>query len=244
MSPEERTDALASLAALRPALLRVAHYLSRDSSRAEDLVQATLLSGIEHIDSWQGRGPLKNWLIRILTNQNRREQRNREATVETVMWEQLAADAGWASDAEFESSERIGQVQRAILQLSEDDRELLLLRDVEGIEGNEAAEILGLTLAAIKSRLHRARLRLLAAIREGYAVPHQVNADHTMTCMEVLQCLGDYVDGSLGPPAVASVDAHLRNCDRCRLFSRRYTTLLAQLPEIRAVDDASGSTTA
>jgi len=242
LSPEERSDALTSLAEARPALLRVARYLSLDASKAEDLVQATLLSGIEHIDSWQGHGPIRNWLIRILTNQHRRGSRNRESTVDTETWEQLASDAGWGSDAGVDRSEQIAQVQQAILHLSEQDRELLLLRDVEELEGSEAAGILGLTLSAMKSRLHRARLRLLAAIEKGPAIPPLSNLQWTaeppttpvpaMTCMEVLQCLADYLDATLSPQAVSVVDAHLSTCNRCHLFSTRYASLLAQLPRI------------
>jgi RNA polymerase sigma-70 factor (ECF subfamily) len=51
-------------------------------------------------------------------------------------------------------------LERALAELPEESREVLLLRDVEGLTGQEAAGVLGLSLAAMKSRLHRGRLEL------------------------------------------------------------------------------------
>jgi RNA polymerase sigma-70 factor, ECF subfamily len=229
VSASERTETLADLDQFRPALLRWARYLAQDPTVAEDLVQATMLSAIEHFGQWQGRGPLKHWLIRILTNQHRRQGRQREATVDEATWEHLATHAGWAADFSLDRQERIETVQQALLSLPEADREVLLLRDIEGIEGAEAADMLGLSLPALKSKLHRARLRMLAAIQQGPGHPLPHHPATVMSCMEVLQCLGDYVDGALSPPVVAAIDAHLADCGRCRLFSRRYAHLLDQL---------------
>lgn len=58
--------------------------------------------------------------------------------------------------------------ERVLEQLDASDREILLLRDVEGLSGEEVAAILGITIAAMKTRLHRARLRLASKVREAY----------------------------------------------------------------------------
>jgi RNA polymerase sigma-70 factor (ECF subfamily) len=55
--------------------------------------------------------------------------------------------------------------ERSLARLSSEDREILMLRDVEGFSGAEVADLLDLTLPAMKSRLHRARLRLVAAAK-------------------------------------------------------------------------------
>jgi RNA polymerase sigma-70 factor (ECF subfamily) len=218
----------------RTSLLRLARYWTRDATLAEDLVQATLLIAMQSMDTWKGRGPLRNWLIRILANQVKRRARMRETQTEDVAaWDRLAADAGWAADSEFDRAERSELLQQALLSLAEADREVLLLRDVEGLGGEEAAELLGVPLAAMKSRLHRARLRLMAALRKEPATPIEIRERDTMTCLEVLQCLGDYVDGHLDAPAIAAVNAHLDHCQRCAVFSGRYAGLLRQLPVLR-----------
>lgn len=232
MSPEERTNAIAALTAEQPQLLKLARYLCRDSSRAEDLAQATFLSALEHIGSWQGRGSIKNWAVQILMNKHRRQGRNRESFADEATWQQLASTAGWNCESSLKRSEDVEQVQKAILQLAEDDREILLLRDVEGIGGDDTAEMLGLTLTAMKSRLHRARLRLLGALRDVSAVPIHLMSEEAMTCMQVVECLGDYADGCLEQEAIVAIETHLKHCDKCRLFGGRYVKLLDQLPSI------------
>lgn len=82
--------------------------------------------------------------------------------------EDLACAAGFGgSDPEqiVSALEDHALVQRALEQLSEADREVITLRDLEGLSGPETAALLDLDLAAVKTRLHRARLRLLAHIQ-------------------------------------------------------------------------------
>ena len=81
---------------------------------------------------------------------------------------QLGLDAGWGSDdpeAIAIAAERKGALRKALALLSAEDREVLILRDLEGLRGSEAAEVLGIGERALKSRLHRARLRLAVALR-------------------------------------------------------------------------------
>ncbi len=80
----------------------------------------------------------------------------------------LGREAGWGSDdpeALAIAAERRDTLTRALQALSPGDREVLILRDIEGLSGQEAAEVLAITGAALKSRLHRARLRLARALR-------------------------------------------------------------------------------
>ena len=80
----------------------------------------------------------------------------------------LGLEAGWGSndpEALAIAAERRETLQGALRTLSSDDQEVLILRDIEGLRGPEAAEILGIGERALKSRLHRARLRLAAALR-------------------------------------------------------------------------------
>ena len=82
-------------------------------------------------------------------------------------WEDLGNGAGFGlTDLDFERrlADRDG-VRRAFARLAAEDREVLLLRDIEGFHGDEAATLLEIGLPALKSRLHRARLRLVAELR-------------------------------------------------------------------------------
>ena len=60
-------------------------------------------------------------------------------------------------------------LERALAALDEESREVLTLRDLEELSGEETAQVLGLSLAAMKSRLHRARLALVASVKKGAA---------------------------------------------------------------------------
>lgn len=83
--------------------------------------------------------------------------------------EELGERAGWGSedqDAAVRALERRDCLNQAFARLHPTEREILILRDIEGFTGRETADLLGLGLAAVKSRLHRARLGLLAALRE------------------------------------------------------------------------------
>lgn len=80
----------------------------------------------------------------------------------------LGLEAGWGSDnpeALAIAAERRDTLRRALHGLSPGDREVLVLRDIEGLRGPEAAEVLGIGERALKSRLHRARLRLAVSLR-------------------------------------------------------------------------------
>jgi RNA polymerase sigma-70 factor (ECF subfamily) len=70
------------------------------------------------------------------------------------------ADGGAGADERAAARQTASALASALAQLPEDAREVLLLRDVEGLEGAEVAAALGIGLAAMKSRLHRARLEL------------------------------------------------------------------------------------
>ena len=83
---------------------------------------------------------------------------------------ELGEAAGWGSEspeAEVLRAERRARLARALDALAPEDREVLVLRDLEELTGEETAAALGLSLAAMKSRLHRARLRLAAQLRRN-----------------------------------------------------------------------------
>jgi RNA polymerase sigma-70 factor (ECF subfamily) len=89
--------------------------------------------------------------------------------VDVVPLEELAAAAGLADDAA--DPERLAaaaqdheRLHRALARLAEAVREVIVLRDLEGFSGPEVASLLGVELGAVKSRLHRARLRLMAEL--------------------------------------------------------------------------------
>ena len=150
------------------AVLRLATALS-DPATAEDAMQQTFLNVYQNAARFRGDASVRTWLLTITRNTAFRlhgKTRREELVEEPLM--QLGLDAGWGSDdpeAIALAAARKGALRKALSLLSAEDREVLILRDLEGLRGAEAAEVLGIGERALKSRLHRARLRLAVALR-------------------------------------------------------------------------------
>jgi RNA polymerase sigma-70 factor (ECF subfamily) len=96
-------------------------------------------------------------------------------------------------------------------------REVLVLRDVEGLSAREVAEVLGITADAVKSRLHRARL----AVRDGLAPVLDIRKekprpDTAGTCPDVLLLFSRHLEGEISTELCAEMERHLERCVRCR----------------------------
>ena len=153
------------------AVYRFARSLGFDPAEAEDTLQETFVSAWRHAAQFRGEGSVRGWLLSIARNgiRSRRRRRTEVPVADDESLEALGRAAGWGAEAESlgDVLDRKDAVQRALSALSAQDREILILRDVEGFSGEETSAVLELKLPAVKSRLHRARLRLAAALREG-----------------------------------------------------------------------------
>lgn len=145
------------------ALFRYATRTCGSERDAEDALQDGLLAAWRGAGTFRGEASARTWLFQVVIHACRRRQRRRAGAPERH--DDLEAAEGLASE-ERGADERVADAQlgavleQALAALDEDGREVLLLRDVEGLSGEEAASALGIGLAAMKSRLHRARLAL------------------------------------------------------------------------------------
>jgi RNA polymerase sigma-70 factor (ECF subfamily) len=144
------------LETLRPDLLRFAWWLARDRAVAEDVVQETLIRAWKSKDELKDPAAARPWLLTIVRREHARLfERKRLPTVDVDSVEALD-DPALASDGE----EGLSDLRRAILQLPDEYREPLVLQVLGGFSTNEIAGELGLTQAAVLTRLFRARNRL------------------------------------------------------------------------------------
>jgi RNA polymerase sigma-70 factor (ECF subfamily) len=153
-------------------LLAVARRLMRNEEDARDCLQDGLLSAFRSIDGFEGEAKLGTWLHRIVVNAclmrlRARKRRPEELTdPELVEFDRYGFRVGptemvpTGADALLEREEVREQVRKAIDDLPENYRILLVLRDIEELSTAETAEMLGMTPGAVKVRLHRARLAL------------------------------------------------------------------------------------
>jgi RNA polymerase sigma-70 factor, ECF subfamily len=136
-----------------PRLRRYARVLLRDNDRADDLVQDTLLRGLDNFHLFRSGTDLRAWLFTIMHNQYvnsvRRSVRQREAfVVEKVP---VASSPPQLTNVELRD------LERAITRLSVEQRTTLLLIGLEGMKYEEVAQVCGVPIGTVRSRLSRAR---------------------------------------------------------------------------------------
>lgn len=153
--------------ALLPRLRRFARSLTGSGPAADDLAQATVERAILHLDKWQPGTRLDSWMYRIAHNLYRNERRN-EAT-RGAKHDEIEGSAVRSTDGEQAALARMefAAVSAAIAALPEDQRTALLLVAVEGLSYKEAAEVTGASVAALTSRISRARDTLKQVIERS-----------------------------------------------------------------------------
>jgi len=160
-----------------PRIFHIARRLLGNDADAEDVTSDVLLQVVRKLHTFRGEAALPTWLHRVTVNAAlalREKRANRQKRETTADADQLdAADFSrthdpwkfpkmWAvpPDATALAAEQRRVIEDAIAQLPEPFRDVYVLADVEGLPNAEIGEMLGLSVAAVKSRLHRARLRM------------------------------------------------------------------------------------
>jgi RNA polymerase sigma-70 factor (ECF subfamily) len=177
-------------------MLGLARTYLKSKQSAEEIVQDTWIAVIEGIDRFEGRSSLKSWLYAILVNKARTRAVREGRTVSfselssddpdaaAMDAERFRADGHWANPpAVWEEltperfaagRELLGHMRDALERLPEAQRAVIILRDVEGCEAEEACNILGLSETNQRVLLHRGRARLRDAMERLLAVPRRV----------------------------------------------------------------------
>jgi RNA polymerase sigma-70 factor (ECF subfamily) len=131
---------------------------------AEDVAQDAFVQAYLKLASFAGQSAFYTWLYRIAFNAaiSRQRRRREEASVEQTreVTGQEPFDDTEPAEERVLREERAVQVQRALALLSDEHRAILVLREVEDCDYDEIAQILGLPVGTVRSRLHRARLHL------------------------------------------------------------------------------------
>jgi RNA polymerase sigma-70 factor (ECF subfamily) len=162
-------------------IYNLALKLLGDEQEAEDVLQETFLSAFQAIDRFEGRSKLSTWLFRIAYNASLMRLRKRKQMTTFSLDRPPEGEAGldighsrhlvdWSQvpDDQLLTAEARRELDRAIAGLPETLRSTFVLRDIQGLSGAETAEVLGITVQAVKNRLHRARLRLRDHLSEYF----------------------------------------------------------------------------
>jgi len=146
---------------------RFLESLGAVSDELEDVLQECFVSAWRGAATYRGSDSARGWLFAIARNALTRQHRRRVGEpghMESL--EELGVHAGWGGSHDFTALlDAQDELEWALRQLPGEEREVVALRDLDGFTGEETAEALGLSIAAMKSRLHRGRLRLMAVLR-------------------------------------------------------------------------------
>ena len=180
--PEQRTPNPQSptqrnaLLALIPNLRAFAFSLTGDSDRADDLVQDTLLKAWEHFDSFREGTLLRAWLFTIQRNTFFSECRHRRHVNEDPDGQKVnALSVHAAQDGHMDMQD----FRRALDTVPPEQREALMLVAAAGFSYEEAAAIVGCAIGTIKSRVHRARWKLMEVLEMD--APRKFGPDHAIS---------------------------------------------------------------
>jgi RNA polymerase sigma-70 factor, ECF subfamily len=194
--------------------------MCRDPEDAKDVLQDTLLSVARNVRDFKGGSSLSTWLYSIARSfcvKKRRKSKFAPKDAASPLEgeaERIAAPGATADEAL--ASKQVEQaLETAIASLEPMYREVLLLRDVEGLSASEVARVTGASVQAVKSRLHRARLAVRAQIAPLLGIPTDLPAAPG-SCPDVLALFSSHLDGEVSAEVCAEMERHIEACARCR----------------------------
>lgn len=196
--------------------------MCRNPEDAEDVLQETLLAMADGVSDFRGASSLSTWLYTIARSfciKMRRRSKFAPAREESMDSEhrtevQRIEDSTRTPDALLENKQLGDALHQAIAALEPLYREVLILRDIEGLTAPEVAEVLLTTVQAVKSRLHRAR----ASVRETLApllAPEVEPAPDQTDCPDIVTVFSRHLEDEIDADVCAEMDRHLAACPRC-----------------------------
>ena len=160
-------------------LYAYAMVLSRNPTEAEDLVQETCVRAVQAIECLRPDSNVKSWLFTILRNIWLNQLRERRAAPKMVDLDTNESTADMVIDqakdpyALYVSKVEQEQIRAAILQLSDESREIIVLREYGELSYDELARIVGCPIGTVMSRLGRARSKLKSLLADSLRIRNQ-----------------------------------------------------------------------
>ena len=206
----------------QPRVLRFGAKMCGNPEDAGDVAQETLLVMARSLREFRGEASVSTWLYTIARSfciKKRRRSKFAPAReeslegLETGQRHELPDPAPGPEQTAF-GREVESALAAAIDALDPEQREVLVLRDIEGLTAPEVGQVIGVSVDAVKSRLHRARL----AVRQRVApvLGMSMDSPRSVGCPDVLARFSRYLEGESGPEQCARMEAHLESCGRCR----------------------------
>ncbi|HET7698009.1 MAG TPA: sigma-70 family RNA polymerase sigma factor [Vicinamibacterales bacterium] len=205
----------------QPHLYRFGLSMCGNVEDAGDVTQESLISMARALPDFRGESSVSTWLYTIARRFCIKKRRRskfapaREDSLEAL--ERTAegiADPAPGPEQEASNRELAEVLTRAIDALAPPYREVLILRDVEGLSAPEVARVTGVSVDAVKSRLHRARVAVRQAL-EPILIQPPNQSPRPAACPDILTLFSRHLEGEIDPAVCASMEAHLAECPRC-----------------------------
>jgi RNA polymerase sigma-70 factor (ECF subfamily) len=220
--------------------------MCRDPEDAKDVLQETLLAVARTVKDFRGASSVSTWLYTIARSfciKKRRRSKFAPEQEESLESFEPGSEARQVPDPSRTPDESLAgrqveaALEAAIGLLDPMYREVLVLRDVEGLTAPEVAEVMGLSVEAVKSRLHRARVAVREAVAPVLGLPGAAEAPVGATCPDILQLFSRHLEGEISATVCADMERHLSACPACRTRCDSLQTTLSlckntKLPEV------------
>ncbi|MGE0325443.1 MAG: sigma-70 family RNA polymerase sigma factor [Polyangiaceae bacterium] len=212
----------ALLARYQSQIYRFGMRMCRDPEDAKDVLQETLIATARGVRDFRGASSISTWLYSIARSfciKKRRRSKfapDVERSLDTDALEQVTAipDGGRHPEDAAAGKQIQEALERAIGSLEPMYREVLVLRDVEGLSAHEVSEVLDISVQAVKSRLHRARI----AVRNEMLplLQDQPRTPRGTSCPDVLQLFSQHLEDEISQDTCKQMEEHLEGCEHCR----------------------------
>lgn len=225
--------------------------MCRDPEDAKDVLQETLLAVARNVKDFRGASSVSTWLYTIARSfciKKRRRSKFAPEVEESIdsrgpgLEARQILDPARGPDEELAGRQIESALEQAIAGLEPMYREVLVLRDVEGLTAPEVAEVMELSVEAVKSRLHRARVAVREAIAPLLGVPEPAGAVPIAAarpaqaapaeplraaapsapalagvgCPDIVQLFSEHLEGEISATVCADMEQHLSRCPACR----------------------------
>lgn len=204
------------LSAYEDRIYRFSLRLCGNEADARDVLQETLLAAFKNVATFRGDAKLSTWLYQVARSFCIKQRRRHEGQPRSM--ERLDGPDAMhepAPESALDSRAHAKQVSEVIEAglnaLPEEQREALVLRDVEGLSAEEAAEVAGVEVSALKSRLHRARV----ALKRSLSAVLDEHPTEALGCPALALELSAYAETDIDHLACERIEAHLVHCAHC-----------------------------
>jgi RNA polymerase sigma-70 factor, ECF subfamily len=213
----------ALLVRYQPHLYRFGLRMCGNADDAGDVAQESLISMARSLRDFRGDASVSSWLYAIARSYCIKKRRRgkfapkREESLDApgIGAAHRVADPAPSPEQTTSNQELQRALTGAIDGLVPAHREVLVLRDVEGLSAPEVARVLGISVDAVKSRLHRARVSVRQALTPVLGTASDEPPRDSM-CPDVLTLFSQHLEGDISPSVCATMEAHLVQCGRCR----------------------------